>query len=277
MTWIVGDMAQISIQAKDEDPALLIPPGGVLFVARESRLRAAKLRNAENLIPLIAALPGVKAVSPQINGSGYVTRGTQAVQISINGVEPRLGSAIINLDSHLVAGTARLAAGSVRLGRTLAGDIDLRLGQTVRMTSTTGNGMVLTLTGIYEIWPGGPDRRTACISLASARTLSAMPQGVTKVAIKLDHINASDIMAQHISALTGLDAKSRTEQVAQLVATCLRSGVPISGIRVSIAAAETAPTPSTERKISYHAQCSPAPHSALRFWHSTRRSGVPQV
>ena len=35
------------------------------------------------------------------------------------------------------------------------------------------------------------------------------------------------------------------------LATCLRSSVPSSGIRVSIAAAETAPTPGMERKISH--------------------------
>jgi len=84
----VGDISHITIQAEETDPALLIPSEGVLFVPQKSSLRAADLRNTENFWPLIAALPGVRAVSPQITGSGFVTRGAQVLQISINGVEP---------------------------------------------------------------------------------------------------------------------------------------------------------------------------------------------
>lgn len=213
----VGDLAHVTIQAEDPDPALLLPPDGVLMVAQTSTLRAASLRNTENFWPLIAALPGVRAVSPQINGSGFITRGAQAVQISINGVEPGLESAILNLDDYLVAGSSRLAVGQVMLGQTLADDMDLSLGQTVRITSTTGAQAVLAVTGLYEIGSGGPDRRTAYVSLGTARSLFAMPQGVTRIEVKLDDINTADAMALRIAALTGLDAKSWTEQAAQLM------------------------------------------------------------
>ena len=37
---IVGDMAQISIQAEDADPALLLPPDGILLAPQKSTLRA---------------------------------------------------------------------------------------------------------------------------------------------------------------------------------------------------------------------------------------------
>jgi len=213
----VGDISHITIQAEETDPALLIPSEGVLFVPQKSSLRAADLRNTENFWPLIAALPGVRAVSPQITGSGFVTRGAQVLQISINGVEPGLESAIINLDGYLTDGTARLAAGSVMLGQTLADDLGLRLGQTVRMTSTTGVTMVLTLTGIYQIGSGGQDRRTSYVSLGTARTLFAMPQGITRIEIKLDDIDTADALALRISALTGMDAESWTEGAAQLM------------------------------------------------------------
>ncbi len=213
----VGDIAHITVQAEDADPALLLPAEGVLFVAQKSTLRAAELRNIDGFLPLIAALPGVRAVSPQINGSGFLTRGAQAVQISINGVEPGLESAIINLDGYLVSGSARLAAGSVMLGTTLADDMDLRLGQTVRMTSTTGTDIVLTLTGLYEIGAGGADRRTAYVSLGTARTLFGLAQGVTRIEIKLDDIDTADAITQRIVALTGLNAKSWTDGAAQLM------------------------------------------------------------
>ena len=37
---------------------------------------------------VFAALPGVIGTSEQINGSGFLTRGAQVTQVSINGLEP---------------------------------------------------------------------------------------------------------------------------------------------------------------------------------------------
>ena len=107
----------------------------MLLEPQKSSQRAAELRNSENFLPMIAALPGVKAVSPAVNGSGFIARRAQSAQVSINGVEPGLESAIVNLDYYLVEGTARLSAGTVLLGKTLADDLGVRLGQTVRLTS----------------------------------------------------------------------------------------------------------------------------------------------
>jgi lipoprotein-releasing system permease protein len=44
-----------------------------------------------------------------------------------------------------------------------------------------------------------------------------MPQGVTRIEIKLVDINTADAITRQIEALTGLPAKSWTEQAAQLV------------------------------------------------------------
>jgi lipoprotein-releasing system permease protein len=214
---IVGDMAHVTIQAEDSDPAHLLPPDGILFVPQKTALRVATLRNTENFVPMIAALPGVKAVSPQITGSGFVTRGAQSTQISINGVEPGNESAILNLENYMIQGETRLAAGQILIGQTLATDLDVRLGQSVHVTSTVGIAAVLTVSGVFLIGSGLSDSRTAYVSLGTARTLFAMPQGVTKIEIKLDDINTADVTSRQITALTGLPAKSWTEQAAQLV------------------------------------------------------------
>jgi lipoprotein-releasing system permease protein len=219
MARTAGDMAHVTIQAEVVEPDLLSPPAGrtVLLVQQTDSGGAAVLQDTAALLPLIEALPGVTAVSPQINGSGFLTRGGQATQVSINGLEPGKESAIADLAGYVTEGSANLAAGGVLLGKTLAEDMGLRLGQTVRLQSTAGIEALLTITGIYEMGSGGPDRRQAYVSLATARALFAMPQGVTRVEIKLDDLYAADALAPRIRALTGLDARSWTEQAAQLL------------------------------------------------------------
>jgi lipoprotein-releasing system permease protein len=214
----VGDISHITIEAEDRDPAVLIDvPGHVLTVTERGRTRTATLAEAETWLPLIEAVPGVRAVSPQITGAGFLTRGAQVSQVSVTGVEPGRESAILDLDGYIVEGTARLGSGLIVLGRDLADDLALSLGQTVRLQSSGGVTALLTLSGIFETGNGAMDGARAFVSLPVARTLFAMPQGVTRIEIKLDDLNAADATALRIQSLTGLDAVPWTDGAEQLM------------------------------------------------------------
>ena len=209
----VGLTVTANIIVEQIDAAIAIPQAAV----EKANARQAVLRDAEAFIPLIEALPEVIAVSPQINGAGFMTRGSLVPQVVINGIEPGKESAIIGLQGYLTSGTVRLGTALVVIGKRLAEDLSLSVGNTIRLDASTGANTVLTVVGIYEIGQGGFDRATAYVSLATARTLFRLPQGVTRVEIKLTDIYASDAVAMRISTLTGLDAKSWTEEGQQLL------------------------------------------------------------
>lgn len=214
----VGDISHVTIEAEDPDPAILVSPKGrVLAVIEPGGARTATLTDAATYVPLIEALPGVIAVSPQISGAGFLTRGAQVAQVSVTGIEPGRESAILDLDGYMTEGTARLGSGLIVLGRTLADDLSLRLGQTLRLQSSHGVSAVLTLGGIFESGSGMLDGSSAYVSLPTARTLFALPQGVTQIEIKLADLNAADATALRIRALTGLDAVPWTDGAAQLM------------------------------------------------------------
>ncbi|MFN3844825.1 MAG: ABC transporter permease [Paracoccaceae bacterium] len=214
----VGDISHVTIKAEEVDPAVLIAPEGHLLAATErGRTRTATLAEAATYLPLIEAVPGVKAVSPQITGAGFLARGAQVAQVSITGLEPGRESAILNLDGYMVEGSARLGSGLVVLGQTLADDLSLQLGQTVRLQSSQGVSAVLTLSGIYKTGNGMVDRSSLFVSLPTARTLFSLPQGVTRIEIKLIDLNAADATALRIKALTGLDAVPWTDGAEQLM------------------------------------------------------------
>jgi lipoprotein-releasing system permease protein len=214
----VGDISHVTIEAEPDDPALLISPKGhVLLVAERGRTRTASLSEAATWLPLIEAVPGVKAVSPQITGAGFLTRGAQVEQVSVTGVEPGRESAILDLEGYMVEGRARLGAGLIVLGRELADDLDLSLNQPLRLQSSDGVTALLTLSGIFETGNGALDGARAFVSLSTARTLFAMPQGVSQIEIKLFDLNAADATAMRIRGLTGLDAVPWTDGAEQLM------------------------------------------------------------
>ena len=214
----VGDISHITIEAETEDPALLISPEGhVLVVTERGRTRTATLAEAATWLPLIEAVPGVRAVSPQISGAGFLTRGGQVRQVSVTGVVPGRESVILDLSGYIGEGSARLSSGLIVLGRDLADDLALSLGQTLRVQSSNGVTSALTLSGIFETGNASMDSARAFVSLSTARTLFAIPQGVTRIEIKLDDLNAADATALRIRALTGLDAVPWTDGAEQLM------------------------------------------------------------
>ena len=214
----VGDISHVTIEAESADPALLMTAQGhVLTVTERTQARTATLPDAATYLPLIVAVPGVIAVSPQITGAGFLTRGGQVAQVSVTGLEPGRESAILNLGGYMVEGQAQVSAGVVLLGRDLADELSLSLGQTLRLQSSGGITSVLTLAGIYDTGNGMLDGSSIYVSLGTARTLFALPQGVTRIEIKLRDLNTADAAALRISALTGLDAVSWTDGAEQLM------------------------------------------------------------
>jgi len=214
----VGDISHVTIQAETPDPAILIEAEGHLLAAIEpGRLRPATLRDAETWAPLIEAVPGVRAVSPQIAGAGFLSRAVQVAQVSITGLEPGRESAILNLESYLVAGSARLGSGLIVVGQSLADELDLSVGQVLRLQSSNGVSAVLTLGGVFQTGTGMLDAASVFVSLSTARTLFALPQGVTRIEIKLDDLNTADATALRIQGLTGLDAVPWSDGAEQLM------------------------------------------------------------
>lgn len=214
----VGDISHVTIEAEDDDPGLLISPEGhVLLVAERGRARIATLPEAATWLPLITAVRGVRAVSPQITGAGFLTRGAQVAQVSVTGVEPGRESAILDLAGYMVEGEVRLGSGVIVLGQDLADDLALSLGQTLRLESSKGVTAALTLSGIFVTGNGAIDTARVFVSLPTARTLFAMPQGATRIEIKLDDLNAADATALRIRALTGLDAVPWTDGAERLM------------------------------------------------------------
>ena len=214
----VGDLSHVTIEADNADPAILIAPEGYLLaVTEKGRVRTATLSEANTFVPMIEQVSGVIAVSPQITGTGFLTRGAQVAQVAVTGVEPGRESTILDLAGYVLQGAPRPGVGLVVLGQSLADDLSLRLGQTVRLQSSAGVAMALTLSGIYRTGNGMMDDSSIFVSLSTARTLYAMPQGVTRIEIKLDDLNAADATALRIRALTGLDAVPWTDGAEQLM------------------------------------------------------------
>ena len=177
----------------------------------------AVLKDTAAFMPLIEALPGVIGTSQQINGSGFLTRGAQVTQVSINGLEP--GASRSSPSWRAISPKAPPTSGRARCcwARRWSRTWTLRLARRCGCKAQSGIEALLTITGIYEMGSGGPDRRQAYVSLATARTLFDHAAGGDAGRDQAGRPLRRRHARPRIKALTGLDAKSWTEQAAQLL------------------------------------------------------------
>ncbi|MGV8950556.1 MAG: ABC transporter permease [Cypionkella sp.] len=215
----VGNVAHVVIEAPGRDPKSLLPlsAGLDLMVVEKASPSATQLRTADAYLPIIAAVPGVRVTAQEIVGNGFMVRGSFTAPVAVTGFEPENVSAIANLGASLVAGSTQLENGSVLIGASLARDLDLVVGQSVKLRSARGLEQRFILAGIFEIGIDALDRRAAFITLSAARNLFQQPQSISRIEIKLDDLYQADAVATHITAITGLKATPWTQGNAQLL------------------------------------------------------------
>jgi lipoprotein-releasing system permease protein len=214
----VGDIAHVTVEAPSRDAQSLFPASdGVLVAEQRVTTQRDQLRTADAFMPLITALPQVATTSQQIVGNGFLVRGQATSPVSVTGVESGKVSAIADIEGGLVAGDTILTNSTVILGKTLAEDLGIGVGQVVRMQSERSIERPLVVSGIFELGVEALDARSAFVSLATARTLFELPQGISRIEIKLVDLNQAGDVATRIAASTGLKATPWTEGNAQLL------------------------------------------------------------
>lgn len=214
----LAGLAHVTIAA--EDRALPQPDTGsdaTVLVARQKPPRSdAAILDALPLLQVVDALPGVAVSSPQITGGAVLIRGERIQQVSVVGLMPDRVTAIIPFDRYLRQGQLSLSGDGVLIGATLAEDMNLSVGSSVALQTDSGNTATLRVSGIYSVGVGQLDSASAYLDIRTARNLFDMPNGVSRIELKLDDLYDAERVARRIEVTTGLDAEPWTATAEQL-------------------------------------------------------------
>jgi lipoprotein-releasing system permease protein len=205
---VVGSSAHVTIEPATPRPAVAPAAAGVVrLVATQPALqRREQIKEWRSVERIIDSLPGITGVSYNIVGTGLVTRGEQTLPVSLKGVEPARLAAIAPIDQNIVAGEARLGLNDVLIGRKLANDLGIGVGQPIFITSNQGRERTLTVRGLYATGVDSLDARLAYLNLDTARVMFDLPEGLTEIEIKLADIYAARAVARQLADTTGLEA-----------------------------------------------------------------------
>ena len=232
----LGAQAHVTLSAPDDavTAARAPDPGTSVLTQTQPRpQRARSIGNWQALVPLLEASAGVAAVSPMVSGAGLATRGTAARSIAIVGVELERYERIVHLRSKLVAGSARLGPGEAIIGRELADDLALRVGDRMSIATATVTDSV-RVTALVDLGVRELNRRTVIVPLRTAQSLVGLPGGATGLDLALHDVWAAQTLAGDLARRFPYKVESWQEANAQLVSALNAQSVSTGLIRAVV-------------------------------------------
>ena len=137
---------------------------------------------------------------------------------------------IVNLRSKVVDGTARLGPGEGIIGRELAEDLGVRIGDRVGIV-TGGVSDSLRVTALVDLGVRELNRRTVIVPLRTAQSWVGLPGGATGLDLTLVDIWSAQDLADDLAARWPYKAESWQQANAQLVAALNAQSVSTALIR----------------------------------------------
>jgi lipoprotein-releasing system permease protein len=182
--------------------------------------RAQRTRSIDNWGPLaqtVAAMPGVTAVSPMASGAALALRGEASRAIALIGVDLPRYDRIAALSDKIIAGTARLAPGEAIVGRELAEDLGLRVGDRLTLALGRDTTESVRAVALYDAGVRDVNRRNVYVPLRTAQSLLGLPGGITQLDLTVADVFDAEAVAKRLRARLHYDVESWMQTNSQLL------------------------------------------------------------
>ena len=229
----LGAQAHITVSAQDDVVVASSVPASGATALVQTQPRAQRPRSIANwgaLVPVLEALPAVAAVSPMVAGAGLAQRGEASKSIALVGVDLDRYDRIVHLRSKVVDGVARLGPGEGIIGRDLADDLGVRVGDRVNLVTGTVTD-ALRVTALVDLGVRELNRRTVIIPLRAAQSLVGLPGGATNLDLALVDVWAASGLATELAQRFPYKVESWQQANAQLVSALNAQSVSTALIR----------------------------------------------
>jgi lipoprotein-releasing system permease protein len=213
---VMGSQAHVVIQPTQEQ-VLRLPSEQAQAAQVQPRLqRQRAVDQWERVAALAAATPGVLAVSPVVSGPALVTRGAAVQSVTVLGVRAEDYRQVVRMDGYMIAGRFELSTSGTLIGRELAEDLGLQLGDKLRVSSGS-RSQVLTVTGLFDMGSRELNRRRVFTTLRLAQTLLDLPGSVSVIDLSVADLFGANAVADPLREQTGLRVESWMQTNAGLL------------------------------------------------------------
>ncbi len=209
---VIGNIAHVVLLPRERVPeridgAVADGEGSVFLAVQRANDRRAEITGWQSVLATVLATPGVTLAVPEVQGGGFVQRGEKVMSVSFTGTVPAQVSAIVDLESNIVTGSAALGSQEALIGIKLADELGLAPGQRLILRSERGGESTLLVRGVFDIGNASLNERVVYTDLATAQSLMGLDGTITRLEVEVDDLYAAPQIAARLAGATGLEAR----------------------------------------------------------------------
>ena len=199
-------------------PYAALPGAPAGLSSSRSEMQAPQRKNIDDwrtVLAIAGTIPNVRAVTPAVAGQSFASKGANPVGASLIGADPAQQELITPVTRNLIGGHyLGLAANEVVIDYELAKDLNVGVGDRIRITSVSGIPEPLRIAGIYS---KGQGRGSAYVTLRTGQSMLGIGNSVNVVYVKVNDIYGADQVAERLSVLLECEAKSWSSEFPSFV------------------------------------------------------------
>lgn len=169
------------------------------------------LDNLENEEPFTA-------VSPVLEGNGFLVKGGEDTPVLLRGVELDRANRIYQISERIIQGTDALEGNRILIGKELAEDFRLNAGDVAVIALANNIRERFNIQGIFDFENQSINSNWIFIDLKRAQKLLDKETYISKIELQVRDVFAADVISRELSLqLGGLAVDNWKEQNAQLL------------------------------------------------------------
>ena len=148
----------------------------------------------------------VTAVSPTTAGSAITSGNDKKLPLVIKGVNLDDADRIYHFNRSVYSGNMSLGSRDALIGRELADELGLGVGDKFTVTTPGGTELLLTVSGLYDIGMASINRSWVITQMRTAQLLFDLPGRITSLEMSVSDVFAADRIAALIEKELGDEA-----------------------------------------------------------------------
>lgn len=195
----VGSSPHLVGRNKEQEPRSALGKTGeqpVISLLASAAEQEKPLRNWASVQEQLKGTGDFSAVSPVVNGSGFMNLGDKSLPVVVKGFTLEEADKIYDFRGRLVEGEFDVGRSTVLIGTELAQELKLSPGSIARLTTPAGETVAVTVSGIFDLGAQAINKSWVIMSLAGAQTLFGLQGGITGLEMQVGDVFAAERLAR---------------------------------------------------------------------------------
>jgi lipoprotein-releasing system permease protein len=231
---VLSSQAHIVIRSAEEAPLRLTPDQYLAALVQPRGQRLRSIDQWESIAQLARNTPGIRAVSPVASGPAFARHNLASKSIALVGMIPDNYRQVVKMSSYMIKGNFDLSGDQTIIGKDLASDLGVTTGDRIQIITENGTQQTLTVVALFDLNNKDLNKRWVFTTLRMSQSLLNIPGGVSNIDLTVDDLFQAKVLAERLSAQTGLLIESWMETNSGLLNALSNQTVTNNLIRIFI-------------------------------------------